>query len=226
MCCFFCHTMFSGMKRIRPRVNVNLPELDQVLEQARQTPLSDPDYQKLKDALHLLAGLLSPTRSTEKTSTLLAAGDDPSSADPPSAESPRTPPPGHGRNGAAAFTGAQKVVVAHGDLQAGQGCPACEKGKVYHQKEPKPLVRLVGQAPVAATVYELERLRCLCFMRHRQRYAACRTMPHPKSVSREEDCWKTEMLRTVVSRCGIIRTTIKGPLKKPVIGRRVDNDET
>jgi transposase len=31
---------------------------------------------------------------------------------------------------------------------------------VYHQKEPKPLGRLVGQAPVAATVYELERLRC------------------------------------------------------------------
>jgi transposase len=152
--------MFSGMKRIRPRVNVNLPELDQGLEQARQTPLSDPDYQKLKDALHLLVGLLSPTRSTEKTSTLLAAGDDPSSADPPSAESPRTPPPGHGRNGAAAFTGAQKVVVAHADLQSGQGCPACEKGKVYHQKEPKPLVRLVGQAPVSATVYELERLRC------------------------------------------------------------------
>jgi transposase len=28
------------------------------------------------------------------------------------------------------------------------------------QKEPKPLVRIVGQAPLAATVYELERLRC------------------------------------------------------------------
>ena len=31
---------------------------------------------------------------------------------------------------------------------------------VYAQKEPKVLVRIVGQAPLAATVYSLERLRC------------------------------------------------------------------
>jgi len=31
---------------------------------------------------------------------------------------------------------------------------------VYLQKEPKPLVRIIGQAPLTATVYELERLRC------------------------------------------------------------------
>ena len=31
---------------------------------------------------------------------------------------------------------------------------------MYEQKEPKVLVRIVGQAPLAATVYELERLRC------------------------------------------------------------------
>jgi transposase len=34
---------------------------------------------------------------------------------------------------------------------------------VYPQKEPRVLVRMVGQAPLAATVYELDRLRCnLC----------------------------------------------------------------
>jgi transposase len=146
------------MKRLRSRVQINLPELDQVLEQARQTPLSEEDYQKLKDTLHLLAGLLPSSRSTEKTSAVLAEAD---TSVPVAASTPEKPsPPGHGRNGAAAFTGAQKVVIAHADLQSGQGCPACERGKVYHQKEPKPLVRLVGQAPLAATVYELERLRC------------------------------------------------------------------
>ena len=31
---------------------------------------------------------------------------------------------------------------------------------MYGQKEPKVLVRVVGQAPLAATVYSLERLRC------------------------------------------------------------------
>lgn len=34
------------MKRARLKVDVNLPELEQILEQARQTPLSKPDYQK------------------------------------------------------------------------------------------------------------------------------------------------------------------------------------
>ena len=38
-------------------------------------------------------------------------------------------------------------------------CPECGKGDVYGQ-EPKVLVRVVGQAPLAATVYSLERLRC------------------------------------------------------------------
>jgi hypothetical protein len=69
------------MKRARTRVQINLPELDQVLEQARQAPLSDPDYQKLRDTLHLLVGLLQPTaRSTEKTSAVLAEAGTPEPA--------------------------------------------------------------------------------------------------------------------------------------------------
>jgi transposase len=57
----------------------------------------------------------------------------------------------------------QKVAVPHPQLHAGDPCPGCEKGKVYPQKEPRTLVRIVGQAPLAATVYELDRLRCnLC----------------------------------------------------------------
>ena len=34
------------------------------------------------------------------------------------------------------------------------------KGKVYRQKEPATLVRFVGHAPLEATVFEMERLRC------------------------------------------------------------------
>ena len=48
----------------------------------------------------------------------------------------------------------------HQKLTHGDRCPACGKGNVYGQKEPKVLVRIVGQAPLAATVYSLERLRC------------------------------------------------------------------
>jgi transposase len=147
------------MKRTRPRVEINLQELDQVLDQARQAPLSEPDCQKIKNTLHTLVDLLAPMRNTEKTRAVLqevaeAKGEPPAPADTQSAK------PGHGRNAAAAFHGARKIAIPHPELNSGDRCPECEKGKVYVQKEPKPLVRMIGQAPLAATVYELERLRC------------------------------------------------------------------
>jgi len=70
---------------------------------------------------------------------------------------------GHGRNGAADYTGADKIVVPHTDLESGDSCPECLKGKVYKSKVPKVVVRIVGKAPVTARVYELDKLRCnLC----------------------------------------------------------------
>jgi transposase len=145
------------MKRARPHVDVNLQELDDVLDQARQAPLSEPDYQKIKDTLHTLVELLSPTRNTEKTNAVLPEVINMVAA---VAEDQPSPKPGHGRNAAAAFTGARKIAIQHASLKSGDRCPECEIGKVYVQKEPKPLVRIIGQAPLAATVYELERLRC------------------------------------------------------------------
>jgi transposase len=147
------------MKSSRRRLEVNLDELDQVLDGARQSPLSEADYDKLKGTLHALAAMLVQPRATEKTSAVVE-GLEQSQTDSgtaPDAEGPRT---GHGRNGAAAFAGAQKVEVAHPDLKHGDRCPECSQGNVYGQKEPKVLVRIVGQAPLAATVYSLERLRC------------------------------------------------------------------
>ncbi len=48
-------------------------------------------------------------------------------------------------------------------MKPGDHCPQCLKGKVYPQKEPALRVRVVGQTPLQATVYELESLRCnLC----------------------------------------------------------------
>ena len=52
------------------------------------------------------------------------------------------------------------MVVPHPDLKHGDPCPECLRGKVYAQKDPRALVRIVGQAPLAATVYHLEQLRC------------------------------------------------------------------
>ncbi len=64
-----------------------------------------------------------------------------------------------GRNSAAAYRGPRKVEVPHGSLKAGDQCPDCQRGKVYPQRDPGLLVRIKGQAPIAATVYELEKLR-------------------------------------------------------------------
>ena len=52
------------MKRARRRVDVNLDELDRVLDGARQAPLSEDDYEKLKEALHALAAMLVRPRNT------------------------------------------------------------------------------------------------------------------------------------------------------------------
>jgi len=148
------------MTPMRRRVDVDLDELDQVLDGARQAPLSETDYDKLKGALHALAALLVRPRNTEKTSAVLenSAGSETNTGAQTNADA--TPPPGHGRNGAEAFVGARKVDIAHPVLTHGDRCPDCGKGNVYGQKEPKALVRIVGQAPLAATVYSLERLRC------------------------------------------------------------------
>ena len=62
------------MKRARPRVEINVQELDQIIDRGTQTPLSECDGQKLKDALHTLAQLLSSSRSTEKTEAVLEEG--------------------------------------------------------------------------------------------------------------------------------------------------------
>jgi transposase len=70
--------------------------------------------------------------------------------------------PGHGRNGADAYRGAERVNVPHPSLKAGDPCPACREGTVY-AKAPGVLVRITGQPPLAATIYELQKLRChLC----------------------------------------------------------------
>jgi transposase len=145
------------MKPARRRLDVNLEELDRVLDGARQAPLTDADHDKLKDALHAMAALLVRSRNTEKTSAVV---EEAGSAPPPTANSDAVPAAGHGRNSAAAFTGARKIAVPHQKLQHGGRCPECGQGNVYGQKEPKVLVRIVGQAPLAATVYSLERLRC------------------------------------------------------------------
>jgi hypothetical protein len=171
-----------------PQIDVSIEELEALVEQARLA-LSEEGYQKLRAAIHTLGyvtellekketslaelrELLCPA-STEKTSKVLARAGIEAGEKKPAPENPSPGPEsvsqkrsaaGHGRKGAAAYEGAQKVEVPHASLKAGDPCPdpACD-GKVYLQRDPGVLVRIKGQAPIAATVYELEKLRChLC----------------------------------------------------------------
>ena len=167
------------MKPGREVIEVNLEELEALLERKREA-LGEEDYQKLKKGLWALSYLsdligdkdttISQLRallvkpSTEKTSKVLEqAGLEPAPKRSPPPPANAKPKPGHGRNGAAAYRSAERIKIAHASLKPGDHCPECLKGKVYAQKEPALRIRVVGQAPIAATVYELERLRCnLC----------------------------------------------------------------
>jgi transposase len=161
----------------RPRVDVNLEELDQIIDRGTRAPLSESEGEKLKRVLHALAGMLPTPRTTEKTKNVLEQPE--TSALEKDAEPPSDKTPGHGRNGSSSYTGAKKVAVPHPTLHSGDHCPGCEKGKVYPQKEPRTLVRIVGQAPLAATVYALDRLRCnLC--------GEVFTAPEPEGIGPEK----------------------------------------
>jgi transposase len=180
------------MKPIK-RVDVNMEELEALLDRAKAAPLSDEDYAKLKgvvETLGYLTNLLEDRKttiqrlrqilfgaSTEKTRNVL--NPDPQTSTTQRGEDGRgerasgqngeqesesdNKPKGHGRNGAASYTGATKIKVCHESLKPGDCCPKCRKGKVYASVAPGFLVRIVGQAPMGAKVYEIEKLRCnLC----------------------------------------------------------------
>ncbi len=164
------------------RIEVDLSALGAIVERSKGV-LTAEEHQQLKGAVETLAFLTRELESkstslerlrrflfggSEKTSKVL--GEQPSTA-PEAGEGSGTggeagapeKRKGHGRNGADKFPAAKKVKVPHGSLRSGVHCPGCAKGKVYLLKEPNILVRITGMAPLGATVYECERLRCnLC----------------------------------------------------------------
>jgi transposase len=169
-----------------PRLELSMEDLHRLVERARPA-LSEKEQQQLTAALDTLAYLthlvedqdttiqqlrktLFGTTSTEKTSKVLEniggpqaeaeAGGETSTADGDSAQRSTAQHKGHGRNGAQAYTGGNKVQVPHASLRRGDRCPECQKGKLYELNTPGVLVRVTGQAPLAATVYELQKLRC------------------------------------------------------------------
>ena len=172
-----------------PRIDLHMADLERVVERTRHTPLTEDEYTTLKAAIDTLGYVahlveqkgttLAKLRqllfgaTTEKTRDVLArAGVDahPSAGLHGDGDGHERPRPGrdrgaggHGRHGAGAYAGARRIDVAHSGLHHGDRCPRCATGTVYTQREPGVLIRFVGQAPMAVTVYALEKLRCpLC----------------------------------------------------------------
>ena len=174
-------------------IELNMNDLEELLQRVEARQLKDDDCETIKTVFlsyfHLTDTLKDKKTSiarlrkmlfglqTEKTASILGdAADSPapspldenasSEPDPQTADSQKTPkkqPKGHGRNGADAYAGAEKIPVPHESLQPGDDCPDCGRGTVYETNRPGALVRLVGHAPLRATVYQLQKLRCnLC----------------------------------------------------------------
>lgn len=190
----------AGGTAPRPPLAPEIAELLVIVERTQSGALGAQEHEKLKTAISTLTFLMEELQKkqtsllrlrrllfgapTEKTRSVLEthASPQPASTPNPAGDSEAKPRPkvaGHGRYSAAAYTGADTVTVPHPLLQGGQACPGCQKGRVYAMSEPSVRVRVVGVAPLGATVYECDRLRCnLC--------GEVYTAPAPEGVGTEK----------------------------------------
>src|SRR4029077_4457405 len=67
--------------------------------------------------------------------------------------------PGHGRQGAETYRGAEHVACRHETVEAGERCPVCGRGRLY-RVAPGVEIRLDGHALLSAVRYVLEKFRC------------------------------------------------------------------
>jgi len=171
------------------RIELDMKEIEDLLAEAREA-LNEESYgklEKLVQAYLTMSRLIEDKRTTitrlrkllfgaptEKTRNVCDSasrkgageeGDEGEEKDETHCGAGKKPPrKGHGRNGAAEYRGAETVFIAHESLHPGDPClqPGC-RGKLYQQKDPGLIVRVRGQAPLQATVYRCQKLRCnLC----------------------------------------------------------------
>ena len=166
-----------------PRIELTVQQVQALIDRGEQRSFAEQDYPIVVTILrnyfaldyahqeksHTVRRLLNRFfgHRTEKSREVLKNASPeqelPNPSTPTGKDTPGEKPKGHGRNGASAYKGAQKVCVPHWCYKAGDPCPLCLKGKLYPFGEPGVEVRIVGRAPLDATVYELEKLRCnLC----------------------------------------------------------------
>ncbi|MDI6809943.1 MAG: IS66 family transposase [Candidatus Eisenbacteria bacterium] len=154
-------------------------DVEAFLMRVEKGALQEGDYEIIKSIVETLAYLSQAVdekataikrllrvifgAKTETREKLFKIGSNPKEVDNPQEESEPEKQPGHGRNGADAYKKAERIKVSIQDLKAGEPCRECLRGRLYPVKKAGTLVRFVGRAPLAAKIYEMEKLRCnLC----------------------------------------------------------------
>ena len=115
----------ASNKTRRPALNVDINELDGILNEASERPITQSEGAKLREAIHAMAERLTGELSSEKAKVLFGVDQADTSADgesecveeshapaPPKAAKPK----GHGRNPASAFRGAKQIPVSNPEV--------------------------------------------------------------------------------------------------------------
>ena len=166
------------------RIDLNLEQVDELLKRLKAV-LPPEDYEIIKamaETIHLLSQSVDQKATsirrllrmlfgprTEKLKNVIndeqkeKSGSSKSEQKITTDKDNKPKPKGHGRNAAADYTAAEQIKVAHTTLKPKDNCPGCLKGIVYEMKIPKLVVRITGNAPLPAKVYQMQKLRCnLC----------------------------------------------------------------
>jgi transposase len=173
-------------KPVKKKIELDLDKLDELLKRAESGSLEKNDVELIRgmaECIALLSQAVDDKASsvkkllrmvfgakTEKKENVLNGLDKKSTSKDDDQESAvveggRKQRPGrnNGKNGADTYTGADLVEIEHPELGTGDFCPECTEGKLYRNSESGVEIRVTGSAPLRATVYKLEKLRCdLC----------------------------------------------------------------
>ena len=167
----------KGAKAVRPKVEVDVAKLDELVDSAELRPLQKDECSELKAAIHQLATELARQqaqkkgyRSTETAKKLIAeygssldlAEKHKDGDDQPKEEKPKGFG-GNGRRAVADYVGAttEKICLPE-EFKPKQSCDGCGRGK-YYRLESSPILRITGLPPIQAKVFLLEKTRCnLC----------------------------------------------------------------
>ena len=149
------------------KMEISAEEAETMLERVQDSTIAQDDYEIIKgmvDTLLLLNQAMSEKNTSIKRLLQVIFGYKTEKKKKTPKKKPgkrrKKKNKGHGKNGADAYIGASREAINHDTLQHCNPCPSCDDGKLYRQPVPGVVVRITGSAPLTATVYELEKLRC------------------------------------------------------------------